>query len=113
MSPCSCRTNGLPDINKSNGDGVHSYKPVLTIDVVQPELTAVTRPNGHSQGCDVGFTQKDRKAFHNLAVGLTLTICYAANIGGVATINGAIPNMIMKGTADSLVSVSHSVFDLF
>ena len=40
------------------------------------------------------------KAVDQLAKGLTLIVCFAANIGGVSTINGAIPNMIMQGVAN-------------
>ena len=43
---------------------------------------------------------EDERCFQRTAKGLTLCISYAANVGGVATLTGAMPNMIMKEHAD-------------
>ena len=74
-------------------------EPVMVVDVVQSDAAGVT---GSSPSLlPRGYADMSPEEFRKLSVGLTLTICFAANIGGVATINGAIPNMIMKGAADS------------
>ncbi|KAK2148948.1 hypothetical protein LSH36_474g04046 [Paralvinella palmiformis] len=45
---------------------------------------------------------EDVKAFRRLCKGMTLAIVYAANIGGIATINGSSTNVVMKNFADDL-----------
>ena len=35
--------------------------------------------------------------FENFAKAMTLCICYTANVGGVATLTGTTPNIIMSG----------------
>ena len=73
-------------------------EPDLINEVFQTNVGDV--PNYNCTSVTQGFAQRDPKAFNRLAVGLTLTISYSAIIGGVGTISGAIPNMIMKGAAD-------------
>ena len=40
---------------------------------------------------------------------MTLAIAYAANVGGIATLTGTGPNMIMKGHADEWVLYTNSL----
>ena len=46
------------------------------------------------------LSDRSTREFENLCKGLTLCICYAANIGGVCTLTGTAPNLVVKGQLD-------------
>ncbi|KAK7471714.1 hypothetical protein BaRGS_00035646 [Batillaria attramentaria] len=45
---------------------------------------------------------KEEQRYERLCKGMSLCICYAANCGGIATLTGTGPNLIMKAFADDL-----------
>ncbi|KAI0215883.1 Solute carrier family 13 member 2 [Lamellibrachia satsuma] len=108
----ACCADGAKSINFHKTEGTCSppglkrmqekeaREPVIVVDAAQS--TAVDGSESGQAPVSQGFARRDPEGFRKLAVGLTLSICFAANVGGVATINGAIPNMIMKGHADKL-----------
>ncbi|XP_068601918.1 solute carrier family 13 member 2-like [Brachionichthys hirsutus] len=59
------------------------------------------------ENCD-GIPEAERRRlsreqrYKNLKKGMSLSVCYAASIGGTATLTGTTPNVILKGQIDDL-----------
>ncbi|XP_034758531.2 solute carrier family 13 member 2-like [Acipenser ruthenus] len=77
---------------------------------------AKDRPgNGHVMSIEEGEglaeerRQIRKEKYINLSKGMSLSVCYAASIGGTATLTGTTPNLILKGQIDELFPANGDV----
>ncbi|KAL7058215.1 hypothetical protein AAHC03_017136 [Spirometra sp. Aus1] len=64
------------------------------------DVTAVS-PEGTDPNEATGDESKGRKRLRRFATGISLSVCYAASCGGIATLIGSPPNIIFYGLAVS------------
>ncbi|XP_006874297.1 PREDICTED: solute carrier family 13 member 2 [Chrysochloris asiatica] len=65
---------------------------------VLPTLPAPSEPQAHQNQEQIRFTQ-----------GMSLCVCYSASIGGIATLTGTTPNLVLQGQINSLFSDNGNV----
>lgn len=91
----------------SQNDGVRNNGFDDVEDSVSNADTDVAMTNGNA-GMEHEAEPKDEKekeeSIKKMSKGFALCVAYAANIGGVATLTGTPPNLILQGQADKLYS---------
>uniref|UniRef100_F7CTB2 Solute carrier family 13 member 2 n=1 Tax=Ornithorhynchus anatinus TaxID=9258 RepID=F7CTB2_ORNAN len=69
-----------------------------------PEKEAPVQDNGF-----VPAPVDPKKEHHRFSQGISLCVCYAASIGGIATLTGTTPNLVLQGQINSLFPDNPSV----
>ena len=82
-------------------DSISIGKKTGDIQIAENKINATSKTTVSLQIEQESDEDKDYDKFlTGLAKGFTLSLAYAANVGGVGTSTGTTPNIVMKGFAD-------------
>lgn len=74
--------------------------PAVTLAPVPTCFSSFT-DNGQAVSASPEPRAQKTKEHHRFSQGLSLSICYSASIGGIATLTGTTPNLVLQGQVNS------------
>ena len=78
-------------------------EPVVEIEVVSDNAIVKDEENGDLEEVKVA----ENETVKRLGKGLMIGVAYAANIGGMATLTGSGPNLVLRGVVQTFVHCTH------
>ncbi|BHF78426.1 Solute carrier 13 [Sparganum proliferum] len=87
---------------------------VMMITIVEAFLTKLDEatgatPSGPVQETGMGLQRRDQVRIQRFSAGISLSVCYAASCGGIATLIGSPPNTIFDGLASRFGEVACTI----
>jgi len=97
----STPTDDVPSSETNNGHR-------KSIQVIALERRISVKPSQEETELSIQFEREDSE-FRKFSSALKLCIAYASNVGGVGTLIGCGPNIVMKGQADSIYGPNNGI----
>ena len=93
----------LNDDNECEEITRNPVEPVVEIEVVSDNAIVKDEENGDLEEVKVA----ENETVKRLGKGLMIGVAYAANIGGMATLTGSGPNLVLRGVVQTFVHCTH------
>nr|XP_034363015.1 solute carrier family 13 member 2 isoform X2 [Arvicanthis niloticus] len=76
--------------------------PTFELQEECPEKEVTKLDNGQAVSVSSEPRAQKTQEYHHFRQGLSLCICYSASIGGIATVTGTTPNLVLQGQVNSI-----------
>ncbi|XP_006532710.1 solute carrier family 13 member 2 isoform X2 [Mus musculus] len=83
--------------------------PSFELQEASPQKEETKLDNGQAVSVSSEPRAQKTKEHHRFSQGLSLCICYSASIGGIATLTGTTPNLVLQGQVNSIFPENSNV----
>ncbi|KAK7830051.1 hypothetical protein U0070_003506 [Myodes glareolus] len=88
-----------------------SDNPTFELQEASPQKEATKLDNGQAVSASSEPSTQKTREYSRFHQGLSLCICYSASIGGIATLTGTTPNLVLQGQMNSLFPQNGNVIN--